>query len=317
MRLAGALLLATPTGTKAASGGLQLSYFAPASCPTRGEFTSALSVRVSRLALTDDTLNRMLSLSVVESEAGYRGVLRLFVGGTPAFQRVLVDQYCDALIEALALVAAMELRPPSQSYSSPKAPSKVADAELNSPGQLVTDDDARRFEFRIAAVVGLDTAPTPAPLVTIGVNGALTTHGGPGHWSISVLYGQTGYGQYSNGEARFRWLSTRFNTCPFGFSQGNFGIFPCALGEFGLFRGEGRQVADAAGRSSVWLAPGLGLLGLIGIREFSIEGLVGVVRPIVRDRFLFAGATASDRDEDVHRADAFGLVSELRFGRKF
>src|SRR5512145_2083034 len=101
LRLAGALLLATPIGAKAASGALQLSYSVPTACPTRADFTSSLSVRVSRLALTDDTQNRLLSVGVVASEDGYRGVLRLFVGGAPAFERVLVDRNCDALLEAL------------------------------------------------------------------------------------------------------------------------------------------------------------------------------------------------------------------------
>lgn len=314
LSLVGVSLFVSPTVARAAHGNVQLAYRVPAECPNRASFASALSARSTELAFRQDGSNRLLSVLVLETEHGYRGKLVLFVEGTPSFERVLEDRQCAALTEALALVAAMELNPPERTTPPSESRSRVAPnqqwkadtRDLGSPG-----DPAHLTAWSLFVLGGVQTAPSPEPLVTFGLGGAATRHRTQ-HFSLSLLYGQSGYGDYATGEVRFRWLSSRFVGCPLGVARGHVAVHPCAVAEVGLLRGEARSIADSTNRNGLWLAPGLGLLGSLSTGEFSIDALLGLVRPIVRDRFLFAGAAPAEPSQLVHRADPIGLVSELR-----
>jgi hypothetical protein len=307
-------------------------YEVPPVCPSKGEFVQAMLAREPRAFAAELYRNATLAVRIVDVPAGFVGHLQLSVDGTTAVDREVTDSHCAALIEAFALLAVMEMRPPrdqpdgAQHGASATAPGSAEHLQNRPlqqlPGQRhdqvsgsSIDPPSPPLSWQLTAVAALHSAPTPSWLAAFGANIAVTRHALVQHASLSLLYGQTGLEHYTGGDVRFRWVAGRVSACPFGLRR-QFTLSPCVVTEVGVLRAEPTNTVDGVARNGWWLAPGAAALLSVPIPPFVSELLVGAVRPLVRDTFYFA-ASGSEPESLVRVPAAFGLIGEFRAGLSF
>jgi hypothetical protein len=323
---------------------VDLSYEVPLGCPPKQDFQRALGARTPEVRWGGPDAPRQLGVAITQGPSGFRGSLTVSANQEPPVQRTLENPACAALVDALALVASVDLEfaltrrihgveaPPTaargdgQAHQSterpipgPRAsPSRAATWSRNRRDRGEPSRRAPRgFEQLVAAVGGMQTAPTPTLLPTGGLHwGIRLGRRGP-HFGVSAHYGQTGLRRYDRGDVRFRWAAARFFGCPLGAERVPFALFACANAEVGLLRAEPERTLEPTVRNGVWFAPGLGMLGSVWTQVIAAEAFVGLTRPVVRDEFFFASASPSDDKERVHQAPALGPIAELRLGVPF
>jgi len=299
-----------------------ISYQAPLQCPSKDELLVAIRVRMQELQKADFDATQAVDVSIVRVTAGFNGQLTIFVDGGQVLKRSLQDSHCGALVEGLALVTAMALAPTVANgqgrthHALPSAATHQQNLQLSTPPLSITEQP-REFDLMLAALGGLQTAPTPENLLSAGVHLALWPRRRAQRLGMSLIYGQTGQLAYSSGQVRFRWLITRIIGCPVGLRHRSLSVMACGMVEVGLLRGEPQGAVSGTSRNGFWLAPGLGGQTSVQHSGVVLEMFAGVVRPLVRDEFFFAGLGQSAQNETVHHPPALGLVAELRLGTLF
>lgn len=297
-------------------------YTAPAECPSRTEFVSAIRARTAELKRAELDATHSVTLNIAPTKAGYSGVLEIAVDARPVTTRQLEDLQCVALVEGFALVTAMALNPsvPMPQIPAP-APRVVAatDRPKTNPEPTLASDASSRpaFDVVLAAVGGLATAPAPERLISGGIHFGLRHHLRASSFGVSLHYGQTESRHYRGGDARFRWATSRILACPIGWRHRVLALSACGTAEIGLVRGEPTSTRQATASNAWWVAPGLGGQASFGYRGVVLELFAGAVRPLIRDEFYFAGSGADGGNETVNRPPAVGLATELRLGAMF
>ncbi|HEY5961123.1 MAG TPA: hypothetical protein VIV60_31415 [Polyangiaceae bacterium] len=300
---------------------VQIAYYTPVACPSKGDFVASILARERRLLPVTTSSNLLLTVRVVEVRAGFAGTLQLFVDGTLAFERELADVNCAALVEAFALLAAMELHPRNEGVGAVPTLPVVSAGHQQKRAQethasTALEGTSEAFGYQLGAVAALQTSPTPEPLFAFGAHAGVVRRVPTQHLGLSLLYGQTGLGHYAGGDVRFRWASGRFMGCPIGISYRQLSVLPCAVTEIGLLRAEPTNTIEGTSRNGWWIAPGAGGLLRLQGRWLFIDWFGGIVRPIVRDSFYFA-EPASDTKAVVRIPAVLGLISEFRVGTMF
>lgn len=139
--------LAASTPTIAATG---LVYEAPPDCPALADFVQAVSARGGAF---DDASERVLVVSIQHRQGAFGGALSVRDARGSSAPRLVHGASCVEVSDALALVAAIELRSPDgqDAADPPSAPS--ASASANAPDRLpaasVPDPDRLRGHTRI------------------------------------------------------------------------------------------------------------------------------------------------------------------------
>lgn len=300
------------------------TYDAPTDCPSSADFLRAVLARTGQLSRTDPGGPYALVVSVVRAKAGFTGRLRIETQNAQPLERTLEDGHCGALVEALALLAAMELAPIVSNTPS-RARSKPTPTATHRPNQaaLLGSQHAtpRDGEAAVAlsGVAGLQRAPIPGALWTGGVHLAFKHRSHAQRVGVSVYYGQTGLLRFDGGDVRFRWSAARLFGCPFGLKRRTIGLAVaiCATAEFGLLRGEPQRANRRQSRNGRWIAPGFGALLSLERAGFLFDLFGGVTRPLQRDTFYFASPQSSAAPEIVNLPPRFGLTAELRLGATF
>lgn len=297
-----------------------ISYLAPAECPSREELLLALRARTRELYKTELDTAQRISIRVAAQAAGYVGLLTIFIGGDPVLERSLEDVHCGALVEGLALVAAMALTPtlgprPSHAPANPIS-TTTQEPESKTP-ILARAETAGHYDLMLAVLGGLQTAPTPDTLLSAGIHVGLRRRNRAQSVGMSLQYGQTDRLHFLGGDVRFRWLVSRIIGCPLGFRHRALAIMACGAVEVGLLRGEPANTDQSTVRNGLWLAPGLGAAMSMQHAGMVLEMFGGAMRPLVRDHFFFAGSAASGSREVVHHPPALGLAAELKLGVLF
>ncbi len=297
-----------------------ISYVAPADCPSREELLLALRARTREINKTELAAAQRLSMRIAAQPAGYIGLMTLFNGNDPVLERSLEDNHCGALVEGLALVAAMALTP-TVSKGPSHAPASLKSTTPQEPESKAPAIDptqaARQYDLMLAAVGGMQTSPAPETLLSVGIHLGVKRRNRAQSAGMTVQYGQTDRLHFVGGDVRFRWLVSRIIGCPLGFKHRALSIMACGAVEVGLLRGEPANTDQSTVRNGLWLAPGLGAAISMQHGGMVLEMFGGAMRPLVRDDFFFANSVASGSREVVHHPPALGLAAELKFGVLF
>lgn len=301
---------------------LAISYAVPAECPSREQFVWAVVARTERVPQQATSGENALTVNVIRTATGFVGDLRLDFGNGQHLERSLEDGQCAALVEALALLAAMELAPVvADTQNRPPPDPRPATTNRQNPAAAraadATVSEQRDYRVALSGVAGLQEAPTPSPLPTFGMSMSMKRTSRVQEIGLSLQYGQTGLLRFDGGDVRFRWLALRLVGCPVGIKRRAFSVAACATTEFGILRGEPDRARYLQNRNGRWLAPGLGTLLSFEKARFLLEVFGGVIRPLQQDTFYFAGTNGAEQPEVVHVPPKLGICAELRLGTTF
>jgi hypothetical protein len=129
---------------RAESGAANLDYEAPADCPTRTEFLAAVSARGGTFDGPDPDkatgAGRMLAVSIRKQDDGFAGTFQMRGEPWATNKREISGPSCAAVVDALAVVTAIELHPaearaaPAASSSTPSSGAAPASPDLRLRG---------------------------------------------------------------------------------------------------------------------------------------------------------------------------------------
>ena len=123
--LAAPPLAATPASAKS---DVSLAYEAPDGCPTRPEFVAAVATRDGAFAgAGTEVALRVMGVAIRKEEGGFAGALLVRDGRTATNTREVYSPTCAEVVDALAVVAAIALRPAEAGIpqAEPSAPAPV------------------------------------------------------------------------------------------------------------------------------------------------------------------------------------------------
>lgn len=266
--------------------------------------------------------------------------------GGERWQRVVVGDSCEALVEVAVVVATMaaelqlpesdvvaepcdencagELAPEAQDAPSDVAETVVTEPVTREPSEPTGDtprftppvDRAPRFEWperwSLSAHVGarFDALTLPSPRAAVDLGLHLRNR-----WvrlDIGVVATRIASVTLDDASAELGLAAGRLGACG-GTTSGRFWLGGCAAFELGVVRALGRGVDQPRDEGSFWAGLDVGLrgeLGLIGRLSLYVEA--GALVPLRRPRFLLQGAVVHTTPAISPRA-ALGL--ELRLTR--
>ncbi|HEY8075371.1 MAG TPA: hypothetical protein VIF62_14705 [Labilithrix sp.] len=284
-----------------AAGARELAYSAPAECPTQSEVASRIDASAPP--------GRSASIAIRQEKDGYRGVVT--VGETT---RTMQARTCDAVVDALSLVVALDVTP------APAAPTEPEAVGTAPPARDAVQPPHREDRRSLDLYPGILATGTGYPS-----RGALI--GASAFFEIG-LPGPTWY-QPSGRFLLSRTLSQRESTTAqsFSFRLTTVALEPCPLGvgtESGALRISacGRAEVGAVevdpfsnnGTTRTWAAMG----GIVRARvafatidrtKLTLDGGGGIVAPLVRDRFLSGGEVVGESDPTIWMASlGFGVM---------
>jgi hypothetical protein len=296
------------TSALAESSPVVIQYVAPADCPVREEFLRELATRSSRLTENKPLYNGLfVDLRVSTTGAHYVGQVKVTGAAGTFVERELSGPSCADVASALALVLAITL-----DEFAPETPA----AETKVPSAPATHQ--RSTSFALGPVVGLHYAIAPHRVPTIGLAVSVSHLGQLGTTELRVA-GVLGLGttetvtddDRSIGDAQFRWFSTRTLGCPLLLTVGPSQLGPCLVFELGALRGTGSSSAGELSSTGVWLAPGAAFDWTLLAAPIRFGWIGGLVRPLVRDSFVFAPRP------EVFRPPVVGLIAEFEISWHF
>jgi hypothetical protein len=301
---------------------LRVAYDAPATCPGEAEFGSefARSMQGSAVAARDFAYE----VRIGAEPDGYRGTLRV-VAPTPSESlREVRDGDCQAVVRALAFIAAVladpdvatraapaDTRaapesdapasapaPPAKEPASPKplpppvgATPRARGREIaprkehDSPEKAVARARSTRFRAGISAGAVAETALVPE--LALGPRLGLLARRGSLLTAVSLTFGGSERLSASVGSAELRWLRGRLEGCAALPASLLLELQGCASFDGGILEGAGQNAPFTDTRRAAWFAPGvLGRVSLALAERLDLSAELGSFVPLVRPRFL-------------------------------
>lgn len=302
------LALVSLCWTNPAAAAVAFDYRAPSGCPEPDAAWQQLSAYAPVvLAPSGGAHSAAVLLEISTGDDGYSGRVRVTLSGR-VVERQVSDHHCDALLEALVLVAAIALDPARRVEVAPPQPPKTR-VLVSSRSLALRTPAAWSAGFAVGART--DVAPEVLATPEIYVAHRRTHFGMVGHYVAGLTLGRTKNLRFDLGEAKFTWAAGRFAACPVGGMVARVSYGLCGIAEFGWLTGEGLSPAAPNTTGGIWVAPGFGLIANVDVGPFQLGALGGALIPIVRDRFYFAP------NETVHRANWLGWLAEVSLGMRF
>ncbi len=302
------LTLVSPCWPNAPARAVEFQYLVPPTCPDSNTAWRELTA-YSPLALAPPGSDRFATilLEISATVDGYGGRVSVRLPGQHV-ERQLSDSRCDALLQALVLVAAIALDPAHRDAAATNQPKNST--ILVNRHSFVTRSP-RAWSVGLTAGLRSDVAPVVLATPGVYVSHRRTDFGMAGHYYGVLTFGQTKLMRFDLGEAKFTWGAGRFAACPLGGKVARFSYGSCGIAEVGWLTGKGQATAAATTTGGLWLAAGLGLLATVDISALQLAGFGGALVPIVRDRYYFAP------DETVHQPSWLGWLAEVQLGLRF
>jgi hypothetical protein len=248
----------------------------------------SLDLTLERASARDDADGR--------GRVGYVGTLRVSRQGAEAAERRVYGEACDAVADALVLMAALlvdrsEVTAPTPAAERTDTPSAAPPANATNartdPGE---PDAARAARGPLAAGAHLayDALGVPAlgPDAFVAFGG--DREGVSPHFRV-VASARFGDASPANARASFTRVQMRGEVCPVRLFGGALALRPCALAEGGVLaaRGSGSALEGPGTRARPWAAAGgagRAEVRVLGPAYLELEG--GVLLPLVRDEFV-------------------------------
>lgn len=301
---------ASETRVHAADGTrFHLSYSAPDGCPSRAQVLAQLYARASHLveAAAEDTAPRFV-IEVSRDEATVLASVEMTLLDGAYSRRVLRADDCGEAVAAATVIVALVLAPQQGEAAAPKradAPQQRTDAQsayVAEQRKVVPDAsrpkpaprtklDAAEMQFEIDAGGQLGV---PASMLggTLGGGGFVEGQFYPER-SLSpsvrlALLTQAVELRSDRGTAEIRLTTARLSVCPVRLPVGSRAFLrPCALGELGRLRGQGKDTPTPREVITSWRALGASLQGVWSFPVVAMELELAAVFPLTRESFYF------------------------------
>ena len=300
--------------------GPTLVYRSPEGCPSGENFMQRIRSRLgpSRTAAAG---GRTLNVQIAISDRGYRGKLSLLESDGRAMTKSLEGRDCEALVDALSLVAALAVESdnaddtarvdsrvtpaPSPAPPSGPPPGPVASgAPLDSSDRVEHVDSVdhvdhvrasataprSRMGLELGGLLAVGAAPTP---IYGGTLSFVWFSLGEGWFCPAFQLGAAGaLGPdltETSGTARFAWLTVRGAAYLLRWRLGQGVVVRAgAIGDVGVLLARGIETLSPTDSSRGWLSLGVAasLEVPLGPR-LTVRPLLGVETPLRRDRYAF------------------------------
>jgi hypothetical protein len=289
---------------------VELHYDAPAGCPARSAFESAVLERTPNVRLAAPA-HRVFAVTIEATADGYRGALVV----DRVADKELAAPRCDDLATALALVTALAIDPTAApprpgNSASHVDPTGAAPGPAGAVGVPIPRDSAARNDPVSPAASHVEpTRPdrrrarahashetdagamiargvSPDSLFAVMVEGRAIL-GGAYPLELAALIGRDTAAR-GGARAQFTWFAARLGACRLWHLR-EVAVDACGHFEAGVVRASGEQIINQRDLTRLWLASGLHGAARypLGSRGFGVLQ-VGASLPLVRDRYLFA-----------------------------
>lgn len=142
------LVLVALSSSRLAQAAVGLAYDAPDGCPSQREFVDAVATRGADFesAGTKDT-HRVMVVAIRKQGDGFSGVFQVRDGETATNKREVQGAGCPEVVDALALVTAIALRPEGAAQDAPPAPVASPPPPTEGPAPPFSDPPLRGTTF--------------------------------------------------------------------------------------------------------------------------------------------------------------------------
>lgn len=292
-----------------------LSYRAAEGCPDETSFRERLQRRTSRAQAADEGADVRFRVEVEPRDDGeFRGTLTVTAGGAP---RAVSDPSCEAVVDALTLIAALTIDPeadtspvPSPNDSPPEPNTKEPSRRRSRPQPAaskpkpipapkaaaaprtseVVSSSHRRWTWTLSA--GPTLQGEVAPTLAWGGHGRAEVEGTSTSpitpaLGLELRAARSTSGVGEGRQVRFTWLIAALRSCAVQLSlTRHLDAGVCPLLQAGTLTGEALEVPRGRSASEPWLAPGAEVRVRVLPEPFIGEVAAGAVYPLNRRRFF-------------------------------
>jgi hypothetical protein len=246
---------------------VRFEYVAEVSCPDGASFAERVRRRTTQGREADPgELARTFYVNVSRSAGGFLGVIEfLDDGGTTVMRRVSGEQ-CSAVVDSLALIAALALDAslreeappePAEPKPTPSAPPPPLPLPLPPPDEIAEppEQNAQLPSTRVGVAAGYDTAisaPTLSRLGQVDLGRRFSLR-------LSTHVAWHDKGTTDERAARLRLLALETSACFALLREGQFASSTCVWVDVGSLRAAGKESPALAAASSAtifWASAG-------------------------------------------------------------
>lgn len=169
------VFLAVLASSGLARAAVGLAYEAPDDCPTQREFVDAVAARDAHFdGAGPGGVHRVMVVAIRQQGGGFTGVFQVRDGETATNKREVQGGSCAEVVDALAVVTAIALRPESAAPAAPPAPVASPPSEPHTPPATEVPLRGTTFVRRHAH----ETVTVPAGTVSFDLARTVDLYGG-------------------------------------------------------------------------------------------------------------------------------------------
>jgi hypothetical protein len=302
-------LAATARAASDSTPKLELVWDAPAECP------DAAQVRAQVDALLPNDGERAprslrAKAQVIRGEAGSWHLVLVLVSERSLDQRELVGDSCQALVDSVAVMLALQLNPTGED-TPPPAPTAAESLPPPKPVPRAPRQVAARPRARFQ--VGLSGAADSAALPRFALGGHAEAGWASQPWYVGVGAGawlsqQASLAQGRSGQGRFGFRTLSLAVCHASWG-GSVRLGPCLSAELGQLSAQSSNVNKPGEVQELWLAAlgGIAFWAPLGSRLLFTSSL-SFVLPLRRPHFVVEGIGEIYQPRLLGARSALGLA---------
>jgi hypothetical protein len=280
-----------------------------AECSSATAFFDSVRARTARVtpAAAGESA-ALLEVRLERSNGGMRGELRLRLEDGSVSTRSVGGASCEAVVEALALTAALALESapaePAPAEPAPAEPARASEPQpalLQAPAASASQRDEAPLEpepsteqaSRFRAELGVQAALARVVAPHLNVGGALSGRvrlERPGRFSptlgVALLHADNGLFESSR-HAAMRLSGASLSLCPLRLRAARLALEPGAHVLGARLQAEGRELSDARSVARSWWGAGALMRGAVSLSStWQVGAEAGVLAPLVERRFV-------------------------------
>jgi len=304
---------ATARAASDATQKLELIWEAPAECPDAAQVRAQVEA-----LLPNDNVSMPRALharaQVTGGEAGSWQLVLTLVSERSRDQRELVGDSCQALVDSVAVMLALQLNPTGEDTPAPTTPTAAESPPPpkplpRAPPQVTTRPKAR---FQL----GLSGAADSAALPRFALGGHAEAGWASRGFYLAVgaslwLSQQTSLAQDRSGQGRFGFRTLSLGVCHASWG-GAVRLGPCLSAELGQLSAQSSKVREPSEVHELWLAALGGIAFWVPLgSQLLFTSSLSLVLPLRRPHFVVEGIGEIQQPRALGGRSALGLA--MRF----
>jgi hypothetical protein len=291
----------------------RVDYAAPDQCPDATQFTALVTGRTER-AKPSQAPGAVRVEVRIETAAGNDGRVKVTGSGREPIERSVRGASCAEIVDALALITALQLDPEASSEVRREEPPPAKPTPPSPPApppKARVKDDGLVWSFDAALGLIPFDSTLPGPDLGFAASAGASSEGrlfAP----EAFVYARRTTGDVGRGEGRGEFSILAFGVlgCPVRTpARGQLAFRPCAGFELGALSAAGVGLVLEKKETTLWIAP---LVAVRGEWQFTptffASGTLGVRFPLLRQHYFF------ESGENVHDIPRVSVGFDLGIG---